>query len=76
MTIYELAEECFVSTAAISRFTRILAFSSYTEFKQAVEKEIDIVSDYSKKVIQPVEQWEEFLDEFTSNLLINLRYAK
>jgi DNA-binding MurR/RpiR family transcriptional regulator len=50
MTIYELAEECFVSTAAISRFTRILAFSSYTEFKQAVEKEIDIVSDYSKKV--------------------------
>ena len=49
MTIYELAEECFVSTAAISRFTRILAFSSYTEFKQAVEKEIDIVSDYSKK---------------------------
>lgn len=76
MTIYELAEECFVSTAAISRFIRILAFSSYTEFKQAVEKEIDIVSDYSKKVIQPVEQREEFLDEFTSNLLINLRYAK
>ena len=76
MTIYELAEECFVSTAAISRFIRILAFSSYTEFKQAVEKEIDIVSDYSKKVIQPVEQREKFLDEFTSNLLINLRYAK
>ncbi|WP_086347820.1 MurR/RpiR family transcriptional regulator [Candidatus Enterococcus clewellii] len=77
MTIYDLSEKCFVSTSAISRFIRLIDFSSYTEFKSAVEKEIDIVSDYSKKLVQPSEgETAEFINDYTENILTNLLYVK
>lgn len=77
MTIYDLSEQCFVSTAAISRFIRLINFSSYTEFKVAVEKEIDITSDYSKKYIQPSKgETVEFINEYSENIITNLLYVK
>lgn len=77
MTIYDLAEKCFVSTAAISRFIRLINFPSYTEFKVAVEKEIDIVSDYSKKFIQTSEdEATNFIEEYSTNIISNLLNVK
>lgn len=77
LTIYELSDEYFVSTSAISRFIRLLGFSSYTEFKDAVAAEIDIVNDYDKTFIQPARgQTEEFMPIFTENILANINYVK
>lgn len=77
LTIYDLSEEYFVSTSAISRFIRLLGFASYTEFKDAVATEIDIVNDYAKHFAQPAqEQSEEFMSIFTDNILANINYVK
>ena len=77
MTIYDLSEKCFVSTSAISRFIRLIDFSSYTNFKYAVEKEIDIVSDYSKRLTEiSTGKPDDFINEYIENLLTNLKYAK
>ncbi|MCB7177510.1 MurR/RpiR family transcriptional regulator [Lactiplantibacillus plantarum] len=77
MTIYELADACFVSTSAVSRFIRLINFSTYTEFKDAVGKEIDIVSDYSKNMTQrEMSIKTEFLNDFTTNIISNLDFVQ
>ncbi|HCM84711.1 MULTISPECIES: MurR/RpiR family transcriptional regulator [Enterococcus] len=77
LTIYELSEKCFVSTAAISRFIRLLGFATYTEFKAACEAEIGIVHDYDKKyTMKANEPSSDFMEEFTENLYSNLAYCQ
>ena len=77
MTINELAEMCYVSVAAVSRFIRLLDFPSYGAFKEAVEKEIDIGRDYSTKMrALPEDQKEHFISEYTGNLIENLSYVR
>lgn len=77
LTIYQLSEKCFVSTAAISRFIRLLGFATYTEFKSACEAEIGITHDYDKKYTakDPAPE-SSFIAEFTENLHRNLSYCQ
>lgn len=74
MTIYELAEKCFVSPAAISRFIRQIGFASYTEFKEACGEKIDILNDYSSKYSKlPPAEFPDFVHQFTQNIQGNLQ---
>lgn len=76
LTIYELSEKCFVSTAAISRFIRLVGFATYTEFKSACEAEIEIIHDYDKKyTTRASEVMDSFIEEFSENLHTNLSYC-
>lgn len=77
MTIYDLAEKCFVSTSAISRFVKLINFESFTDFKSVVEKEIDISNDYSKKMLfsQSIKNT-DFVTEYTENVIANLDFVK
>jgi len=77
LTIYELSEKCFVSTAAISRFIRLIGFATYTEFKSACEDEIGIIHDYDKKyTMKDGEVASSFMTEFSENLHSNLAYCQ
>lgn len=73
LTVYDIADKCFVSTAAISRFIRHIGFQSYTAFKEACAESIDIRNDYSSKFGKlPADEFPSFVDEFTRNVQENL----
>ncbi|MGG5372161.1 hypothetical protein IGI67_003832 [Enterococcus sp. AZ196] len=77
LTIYDLSERCFVSTAAISRFIRLIGFSTYTDFKTACESEIGITHDYDKKYTTNIsEETGSFMDEFAENIHSNLLFCQ
>lgn len=50
MTIYEMADRFFVSTATLSRFCRMLGYKNFSAFKNQLEVpyefQIDYTSDY------------------------------
>lgn len=74
MTIYDLSEVCFVSTAAISRFIRQLGFSTFTAFKEACAEKIDITNDYSSKYSAAAQEaYPEFVQQFTGNIQANVQ---
>ncbi|MGT2800300.1 MurR/RpiR family transcriptional regulator [Streptococcus marmotae] len=52
ISIYDLADLCFVSPASISRFVKSLGFSSFSEFKKECEGYISIDVDYSSNVLK------------------------
>lgn len=77
ITIYSLAEKCFVSTSSISRFIRLIGFNTYTDFKSASEEEIDISNDYAKEMLQSkIVKETDFIDDYTNNVINNLSFFK
>lgn len=77
LTIYELSEKCFVSTAAISRFIRLIGFATYTDFKSACEDEITIIHDYDKRyTVEQDATASSFMTEFSENIQSNLAYCQ
>lgn len=76
MTIYELAEKCFVSPASISRFIRDLGYQSFSQFKEACLEEIDIDYDYSSKFNSySIKEYPLFVQEYTENIRENLNFV-
>ncbi|OJG79646.1 hypothetical protein RV10_GL000434 [Enterococcus pallens] len=74
ITIYDLSELCFVSTAAISRFIRQLGFSTFTAFKEACAEKIDITNDYSSKYNAAApDVYPTFVKQFTENIQDNVQ---
>lgn len=49
MSIQEIADLCYASQAAISRFCRFLGFDGFKDFKWYLEQEFSILNDYSKQ---------------------------
>lgn len=75
ISIHELAELCYVSSASISRFVRQLGFSSYGEFKNQCRIVIDIDVDYSVKVTKADgKDLEPIFRRYTNNIKENLDY--
>lgn len=72
-TIYEVSEESYVSTAAISRFTKKLGFTSFIEFKGAIADSIDISNDYAKKFTESTQLTEKFITDFTQNIIEDIQ---
>ena len=60
MTIRELAKELQVSTSTILRFCNKNNFDGYSEFKEALKKEITL-----QAACQPMEDLQELSDFFT-----------
>ncbi len=74
MTIYDLSELCFVSTAAISRFIRQLGFATFTVFKEACAEKIDITNDYSSKFNGATpDAYPDFVQQYTGNIQANVQ---
>lgn len=49
LSIGEVAELCYVSPAAISRFCRFIGFDNFKEFKQSLEQDFSMANDYSRQ---------------------------
>lgn len=77
MTINQMAEICFVSTASISRFIRLLGFETFTDFKNTSRKTLKIKStDYSVTVSKAKkEDIKPIFERYTNNVIENIKYT-
>ena len=76
LTIHELADTCFISSASLSRFIRMLGFDHYTEFRNACQKEIGIEVDYSKEVSKAsIDDMRPILKHYTENIKNNIDFT-
>lgn len=75
ITIHELAEKSFVSSASIHRFVKKMGFENYKEFKEACKNDIDINVDYSTHVLKAQESdIKPIFEQFTTHASENLQY--
>ena len=76
LTIHELADACYISSASLSRFIRMLGFDHYTEFRNACQKEIGIEVDYSKDVSKAsIEDMRPIIELYTQNIKNNIDFT-
>lgn len=76
LTIYELADLCYVSPASISRFIRTLGFDNYSDFKKECKSTMSIDVDYSKAVNKATkEDIEPIFQRYTNNIIENLQFT-
>ena len=76
LTIHELADSCYISSASLSRFIRLIGFDHYTEFKEACRKEIGIEVDYSKDVSKAsIEDMRPIIERYTENIKKNIDFT-
>lgn len=76
LTIYELADLCFVSASSITRFIRNIGYDSYKLFKNEVETTLKIDVDYSKKInLATSEDLQPIFQRFTDHILENIRFT-
>ena len=77
MTINQMAEVCYVSTASISRFIRLLGYETCTDFKEACRKTLNIKStDYSVIVSNAKKKdMERILQGYTNNVIDNIKFT-
>lgn len=75
-TIHQMADICYVSSASVSRFVKVIGFKDYTAYKNAIKNKIDINVDYSDEVsyankgdLIPV------LKTYTDNIIDNINFA-
>lgn len=75
LNIHDMADKCFVSTASLSRFVRLLGFGDYPSFKKACESSIDINVDYSCEISKAhKEDIKPIFQRYTSNIKENMDY--
>ncbi len=71
MSITEVAEMCYVSTATISRFCKFMGCDSFTDFKDQINRRFKVKDDYSKKFYQMLPEDPETAMSIYRNELIN-----
>lgn len=76
LTIHELADACYISSASLSRFIRTIGFDQYAEFRNACKKSIGIDVDYSYKVAKAsVEDMQPILERYTESIKENISFT-
>lgn len=76
LTIHELADACYVSSASLSRFVHAIGYEHYSDFKQACKKNIGIEVDYANDVSKArMEDMQPILKRYTSNIKQNIEYT-
>lgn len=76
LTIFDLADLCFVSSSSITRFIRTMGYNSYKEFKNEISHTLKIDVDYSKKVnMASAEDLQPIYRRYTENVIENIQYT-
>ncbi len=76
LTIYELADLCFVSASTITRFVRKLGYASYKDFKDEIASTLAIDVDYDKKVVNAKEtDLQSIFQTYTQNVIENIQFT-
>lgn len=76
-TINDLADICFVSTASITRFIRLLGFQTFADFKKACSNTLTISqTDYSIKTSKAEkEDIEPIFKNYTQHVMDNIDFV-
>lgn len=75
ITIHELAEKSYVSSASVHRFVKKIGFKNYKEFKNACKSDIDINVDYSAQVLKAqASDVKKIFEQYTIQASENLQY--
>lgn len=76
LTIYELADLCFVSASSITRFIKAIGYESYRLFREDLHNTIQIDVDYSKNVNLATEaDLKPIYKRYTENVIENIQYT-
>lgn len=76
LTIHELADVCYISSASLSRFIRYLGFDHYTDFKESCKKGIGIEVDYSRDVSKAsIDDMRPIIERYTENIKQNIDFT-
>lgn len=76
LTIHELADACFISSASLSRFIRAIGFEQYSEFRNACKKDIGIDVDYSNVIVKATkEDMQPIIERYTESIKENITYT-
>lgn len=76
LTIFDLADLCFVSSSSITRFIRTIGYNNYKEFKNEISHTLKIDVDYSKKVnMASAEDLQPIYQRYTENVIENIQYT-
>lgn len=76
LTIYDLADLCFVSASSVTRFIRTIGYSSYKTFKDEILHTLKIDVDYSKNInIATKEDLQPIYQRYTDNVIENIRFT-
>ena len=76
LTIYDLADVCFVSASSITRFIRTLGYQNYKEFKKEIQDTLKIDVDYSKSVhFATTEDLQPIFKRYTDHVIENIQYT-
>ncbi len=73
LTIYEIAELCFVSTSTLSRFCRLLGYKNFNQFKEALQESYGFEIDYDSRYLHSKENLKESLDYMNKMTLTSLK---
>ncbi|MDQ0363037.1 MurR/RpiR family transcriptional regulator [Breznakia pachnodae] len=76
VTIHEMADFCYVSSASISRFVKMLGYENYVDFKKQCKDSIAINVDYSKEVaFAGKKEMKPIFESYTNNIIGNLDFT-
>ena len=76
LTIFDLADLCYVSSSSITRFVRTLGYDSYKEFKSDIDHTLAIDVDYSKRInMATAEDLKPIYQRYTENVIENIQFT-
>ena len=76
LTIHDMADRCYVSTASLSRFIHLLGFEDYPSFKMACKNSVDIRVDYSVELSRAIpEDIKPICERYTNHIKQNMDYV-
>lgn len=76
ISIVELSELCFVSTATLSRFFKHMGYENFQDFKKAASIKFKIEDDYSDELkYTAINNPNEALNYYTKSIKDNITYA-
>ena len=71
LSIYDIADACFVSPASVSRFAKALGYRSFSMLKEDALQQSIIVSNVAK-----LPQFDQGLDKYIENLEVSLDFFR
>lgn len=76
LTIHELADACYISSASLSRFIRTIGFEQFSDFRNACKKKIGIDVDYSSTVAKAsAEDMQPIIERYTESIKENITFT-
>ena len=76
LTIFDLADLCYVSSSSITRFVRTLGYDSYKQFKNDIDNTLTIDVDYSKRInMATAEDLKPIYQRYTENVIENIQFT-